>query len=76
MEFDTEPVVEEGEIDALGLKKKDDAVIDDHVDDTVVAVDVPEEEEVKTEEEGIFGDDKGLENYMLTGDYDAVEETY
>ncbi len=78
MDLDPDQIVEESELDALGIKKKDDALIDDLGDDAVVAADVPEEElEVEEKvDEGIFGDDKGLENYMLTGDYDAVEETY
>ena len=75
MDLEPEQIVEESEVDDLGLKKKDDAVIDDLVDDAVVAVDVPGEEEEKADE-GIFGDDKGLENYMLYGDYDGAEEKY
>ena len=58
----------------LGIKKKDDALIDDLDADTAVDTDLlPEEDEEKSVDEGLFGDDKELENYMLTGDY---EETY
>lgn len=74
MEFETEAEVSEKEIDDLGIKKKDDAIIDDLDADAVVDTDLlPEEEEEKAVDEGLFGDDKELENYMLTGDY---EETY
>ncbi len=74
MDFDPEEKIDESEIDALGIKKKDDALIDDLDADTAVDTDLlPEEDEEKAVDEGLFGDDKELENYMLTGDY---EETY
>jgi len=74
MDFDTEEKVEEGEIDALGIKKKDDALID--VDDVDAVVDTSIdpgllEGEAETDT-GIVGDDKELEDYMFS----KYEENY
>lgn len=77
MDFEKDEVVNEEEIDALGIKKKDDAdidvdAIDAIVDDTSVDPGLLEGEEKEETESGIFGDDKELEEYMLSG----YEENY
>ncbi len=70
MDFEEQAVNEE-EIDALGgIKKKNDADIDvdpDAILDPEEVVDPLSEEEGKEEEQGIFGDDAELEQYMLSG---------
>lgn len=72
MEFETEATVDEGELDALGIKKKDDGALDDGLvdavtDDTTVDPGLLEGEEKEEVDGGIFGDDKELEDYMLSG---------
>lgn len=64
MDFETEEKVDENEIDALGITKKDDDSIEDEDTETTEVVDEEEKENV---DEGIFGDDKELEDYMLAG---------
>lgn len=73
MDFDSEEKVDEHEIDALGIKKKDNADVDVDLpeDDAVVPPELEEEEKDEVDG-GIFGDDKELEDYMLNG----YEETY
>lgn len=73
MDFDHKEEVDESEIEALGMKKKDndsvDAIAD--IDDPIEVDDIlsEDDEEIK-EDTGIFGDDPELEAYMLG------EETY
>lgn len=68
MDFE-EPTVNEEEIDALGIKKKDNADVDTDLpeDDAALPVELSDEEEEKDGEKGIFGDDPELEEYMLAG---------
>lgn len=77
MDFEKDEVVNEEEIDALGIKKKDDAdidvdVIDAITDDAAIDPALIEGEEKEEIDAGIFGDDKELEEYMLSG----YEENY
>jgi hypothetical protein len=77
MDFEKDEVVNEEEIDALGIKKKDDAdidvdVIDAITDDAAIDPTLIEGEEKEETDAGIFGDDKELEEYMLSG----YEENY
>lgn len=69
MEFETEATVNEEEIDALGIKKKDTADVDTDLpeDDTAIPPELTDEEAEKDTEKGIFGDDPELEEYMLAG---------
>jgi hypothetical protein len=69
MDFDTEEKINEDELDALNLKKKADELLDvDAADDTVDDSDlVDEDKEKDATDEGLFGDDKELEEYMLAG---------
>jgi hypothetical protein len=71
MEFELDATVNEEEIDALGIaKKKDDELDVDAVldtDDTPVDPGLLEGEEKEETDTGIFGDDKELEEYMLSG---------
>ncbi len=69
MDFE-EPTVNEEEIDALGIKKKDNADIDVDLpeDDTALPPELADEDEEKEDaDKGIFGDDPELEEYMLAG---------
>ncbi len=74
MDFEKDEVVNEEEIDALGIKKKDDAEIDVDaiVDDSAIPPELQEEDDSKDSDKGIFGDDAELEQYMLSG----YEENY
>ena len=72
MDFDQEEKVDEGELDALGIKKKDDAEVDDVLADETVDLVDGEEAEKEEVDGGVFGDDKELEEYMLNG----YEDTY
>lgn len=76
MDLDPEEKIDESEIDALGIKKKDDALIDiDEPDvDPVIdpAIDPTLTEEEEEGEKGIAGDDAELEAYMFSG----YEENY
>lgn len=67
MDFE-EPTVNEEEIDALGIKKKDNADIDVDLpeDDTALPPELDDEEK-EAADKGIFGDDPELEEYMLAG---------
>jgi hypothetical protein len=71
MDLDETGEINEAEIDALGIKKKDDADLDvDAIldtDDTSVDPGLLEGEEKPETDEGIFGDDPELEEYMLAG---------
>ncbi|MBP6858078.1 MAG: hypothetical protein KBC11_02730 [Candidatus Pacebacteria bacterium] len=71
MDFDKEEISED-EIDALGIKKKDNDDTDDSEEEDSDAVSDDSEEEKESVDEGIFGDDKELEEYMLSG----YEENY
>ncbi len=67
MDFDlSKEEVSEDEIDALGIKKKDNALVDVDLpeDDTAVPPEL-EDGEVEEADKGIFGDDPELEAYML-----------
>ncbi len=68
MEFETEATVNEEEIDALGIKKKDTADIDTDLpeDDAVLPVELSDEEKEKEDSDrGYFGDDKDYEKLIL-----------
>jgi hypothetical protein len=72
MDFDTEEKINEDELDALNLKKKADELLDvdgaEDPDDTADDTDlVDEDKEKDATDEGLFGDDKELEEYMLAG---------
>jgi hypothetical protein len=58
--------VNEEEIDDLGIKKKDNDD-DDLADDSDTVDPLDEDAEKDKVDEGIFGDDKELEDYMLAG---------
>jgi hypothetical protein len=66
MELDTNLEVNEEEIDDLGIKKKDNDD-DDLADDSDTVDPLDEDAEKDKVDEGIFGDDKELEDYMLAG---------
>ena len=74
MDLDPEEKIDESEIDALGIKKKDDADIDVDVVDAIgdEPIDPLLDEKEEESDGGIFGDDKELEDYMLSG----YEENY
>lgn len=71
MDFETDTTVNEEEIDALGIKKKDDSLIDIDDPDADTAVDTSvdpgllEGEEEKDTERGFFLEDKEYEQQLL-----------
>ena len=71
MEYDTDTTVNEEEIDALGIKKKDDSLIDvddpdvDAVADTSVDPGLLEGEEKEDTDRGFFLEDKEYEQQLL-----------
>lgn len=66
MDFEHTEEVSESEVDALGIKKKDDALIDVDADDTVSDVDLVDEDKEKEDtDHGYFGDDKDYEKLIL-----------
>ena len=67
MELDTNLEISEEEVDDLGIKKKDNDEEDDLADDADAVVDPLDDEEKDKVDEGLFGDDKELEDYMLAG---------
>lgn len=68
MELETDLEVSEKEVDDLGIKKKGDDEVDDvDVDDDSDIIAIDEDEEKEEVDEGLFGDDKELEDYMLAG---------
>lgn len=66
MDFEREDISEE-EIDDLGIKKRDNDEDEESSDDDSDSVVTDEESEESNIDEGIFGDDKELEDYMLAG---------
>ena len=71
MEFEQKEEVDENEIDALGIKKKDDDHLDDGLvdaigDDTVVDPDLVPDEEKDVDDETILGVDKDIVDYMFS----------
>ena len=73
MDFDTNTTVDETELDELGIKKKDDDIIDIDVEDTSIDPGLLEEntEKEEAEKKGTFGDDPELEEYMAQNGFDA-----
>ncbi len=70
MDFDSEEKVDEQEIDALGIKKKNNADLDVDVDDPVVDTDDviadPDALAEEDAEEHVFGVDKDTVEYMFS----------
>ncbi len=71
MDFEKDEVVNEEEIDTLGLKKKDDEHLDDGLvdaigDDTVVDPDLVPDEEKDVDDETVLGVDKDIVDYMFS----------
>lgn len=73
MDFETKEEINEEEIDALGIKKKDNVDVDTDVDADTVDPGLLEEDPEKEEAEkkGTFGDDPELEEYMAQNGFDA-----
>lgn len=71
MDFETEEKISEDEIDALGIKKKDDTDEDTDVDVVDPGLLEEDTEKEEAEKKGTFGDDPELEEYMAQNGFDA-----